>query len=61
MRSDALFDLQINGFAGVDFNSQAIDVAAIDHALDALLAAGVTACLPTPKPAPPTRRAGALI
>jgi N-acetylglucosamine-6-phosphate deacetylase len=47
MRSEGLFDLQVNGFAGVDFNSEGIDAAALDHALDAMLAGGVTACLPT--------------
>jgi N-acetylglucosamine-6-phosphate deacetylase len=47
MRSPGLFDLQVNGFAGVDFNSEAIDPDQVDHALEAMLATGVTACLPT--------------
>jgi len=47
MRTAGLFDLQVNGFAGVDFNAESIDVAALDHALEAMLATGVTACLPT--------------
>ena len=47
MRTSGLFDLQVNGFAGIDFNSEAIDADALDHALEAMLAAGVTACLPT--------------
>jgi N-acetylglucosamine-6-phosphate deacetylase len=47
MRTSGLFDLQVNGFAGVDFNSESIDADAIDHALEAMLATGVTACLPT--------------
>ena len=47
MRTSGLFDLQVNGFAGIDFNSEAIDADALDHALEAMLATGVTACLPT--------------
>lgn len=42
-----LFDIQINGFAGVDFNNASICSADIDQALEAMLATGVTACLPT--------------
>ncbi|HEX2554912.1 MAG TPA: N-acetylglucosamine-6-phosphate deacetylase [Microvirga sp.] len=47
MRTAGLFDLQVNGFAGVDFNAGTIDAAALDHALAAMRATGVTACLPT--------------
>lgn len=47
MRSRGLIDLQVNGFAGVDFNSAALTPAAMDHALAAILRTGVTACLPT--------------
>ncbi|TCR62495.1 N-acetylglucosamine-6-phosphate deacetylase [Bosea sp. BK604] len=47
MRSAGLIDLQVNGFAGIDFNSGAITAAELDHALEAMLATGVTACLPT--------------
>jgi N-acetylglucosamine-6-phosphate deacetylase len=47
MRSAGLFDLQVNGFAGVDFNSDEIDADRLDHALEAMLATGVTSCLPT--------------
>jgi N-acetylglucosamine-6-phosphate deacetylase len=47
VRTAGLFDLQVNGFAGVDFNSETIDADALDHALEAMLATGVTACLPT--------------
>jgi N-acetylglucosamine-6-phosphate deacetylase len=47
MRSPGLFDLQVNGFAGVDFNSVEVDADRLDHALEAMLATGVTACLPT--------------
>lgn len=46
-RSAGLFDLQVNGYAGVDFNDSALTADALDHALHAMLAAGVTRCLPT--------------
>ncbi|POR48685.1 N-acetylglucosamine-6-phosphate deacetylase [Bosea psychrotolerans] len=45
--SAGLVDLQVNGFAGVDFNSGAITAAELDQALEAMLATGVTTCLPT--------------
>ncbi|WP_265257900.1 N-acetylglucosamine-6-phosphate deacetylase [Verminephrobacter aporrectodeae] len=46
--SAGLFDVQVNGFSGVDFNdARTITGAALDHALGAMLATGVTACLPT--------------
>jgi N-acetylglucosamine-6-phosphate deacetylase len=47
MRSAGLFDLQVNGFAGIDFNSETIGADQLDHALNAMLATGVTWCLPT--------------
>jgi N-acetylglucosamine-6-phosphate deacetylase len=47
MRSSGLFDLQVNGYAGVDFNSTELTPDALDHALHAMLRAGVTHCLPT--------------
>jgi N-acetylglucosamine-6-phosphate deacetylase len=47
MRSNGLFDIHINGYAGVDFNSSALTADALDHALEAMLLSGVTACLPT--------------
>jgi N-acetylglucosamine-6-phosphate deacetylase len=40
-------DLQVNGFAGVDFNDPKSSVEQIGKALDAILATGVTRCLPT--------------
>lgn len=43
----ALLDLQVNGFAGVDFNDTGLTPAALDRALEAMLATGVTHCLPT--------------
>ena len=42
-----LFDLQVNGFAGIDFNDDSLTPAALDHALAAMRATGVTQCLPT--------------
>jgi N-acetylglucosamine-6-phosphate deacetylase len=42
-----LLDLQVNGFAGVDFNDAALTPGAMDRALEAMLATGVTHCLPT--------------
>jgi len=35
-----LLDLQVNGYAGVDFNSAALTPDALDHALHAMLQAG---------------------
>ena len=45
--SAGLFDLQVNGYAGIDFNDPAITAAMLDSALEAMLASGVTQCLPT--------------
>jgi N-acetylglucosamine-6-phosphate deacetylase len=45
--SDGLFDLQVNGFAGVDFNRADITAADMDRALAAMRLTGVTGCLPT--------------
>lgn len=42
-----LFDIQVNGFAGVDFNDENIDADRLDSALEAMLKTGVTSCLPT--------------
>lgn len=47
MQSSGLLDLQVNGFAGIDFNSADLSADALDHALAAMLATGVTTCLPT--------------
>lgn len=47
IESDGLFDLQVNGFAGVDFNDASITAEGLDHALAAMLSTGVTGCLPT--------------
>lgn len=51
-RSAGLLDLQVNGYAGVDFNDASVTADGLDHALSAMLAAGVTACLPTVITAP---------
>src|SRR5450759_3173705 len=47
MRTTGLLDLQVNGYAGVDFNTPSLTPDALDHALHAMLRAGVTHCLPT--------------
>src|SRR5271169_2066347 len=47
MESPGLTDLQVNGYAGVDFNDAALTADALDHALHAMRAANVTTCLPT--------------
>ena len=47
MITDGLFDLQVNGYAGVDFNDPSITPERVDQALEAMLADGVTGCLPT--------------
>ncbi len=55
MRSTGLADLQVNGFAGVDFNAGdagGLDAERLDGALAAMLATGVTCCLPTVITAP---------
>jgi N-acetylglucosamine-6-phosphate deacetylase len=41
------FDLQVNGFAGVDFNAPDLTADRVALALDAMRATGVTRCLPT--------------
>lgn len=47
MLTDGLFDLQVNGYAGVDFNDDSLTADRMDVALEAMLDAGVTGCLPT--------------
>src|ERR1700742_2244261 len=47
MESAGLIDLQVNGFAGVDFNDAGLTAETLDHALEAMLRSGVTTCLPT--------------
>src|SRR5262245_63391551 len=43
----ALFDLQVNGFAGVDFNAPNLDADRVVEALERMRQTGVTRCLPT--------------
>lgn len=40
-------DLQVNGFAGVDYNAPSLSAEAARRSLDAMQATGVTRCLPT--------------
>ena len=47
MRTPGLVDLQVNGFAGVDFNDAGVTADAFDHACEAALRTGVTTFLPT--------------
>ncbi len=42
-----LFDVQVNGFAGIDFNGQDLTAERVHDALEHLRATGVTRCLPT--------------
>ncbi len=41
------FDLQVNGFGGIDFNAPDLTVDAVSEALERIRATGVTRCLPT--------------
>jgi N-acetylglucosamine-6-phosphate deacetylase len=54
-----LFDLQVNGFAGVDFNAATLQVEHVHAALTSLRATGVTRCLPTLLTSPYERFAAA--
>ena len=47
MLTAGLVDLQVNGFGGIDFNADTITPAEVDRAMEAMLATGVTLCLPT--------------
>ena len=42
-----LFDLQVNGFGGVDFNAPDLTAGQVDEALQRMRTTGVTRCLPT--------------
>jgi N-acetylglucosamine-6-phosphate deacetylase len=42
-----LFDLQVNGFGGIDFNAPALTADRVAEALERMRATGVTRCLPT--------------
>ena len=45
--SSGLCDLQVNGFAGVDYNDPSLTPEAFEQSLFSMLRTGVTACLPT--------------
>ena len=45
--TEGLFDLQVNGFAGVDFNDAGLTASDFEHALRMMAATGVVQCLPT--------------
>lgn len=47
LTSPGFFDIQVNGFAGVDFNDPATSVEALHRAFGAMRSHGVTRCLPT--------------
>ena len=45
--TQGLVDIQVNGFAGVDFSNPGLTAVQMDHALAHLAASGVTCVLPT--------------
>ncbi len=45
--SPGLFDLQVNGFAGIWFNSDSLTVNDVESVIHAYLQHGITRCLPT--------------
>jgi N-acetylglucosamine-6-phosphate deacetylase len=47
MRNSGLVDLQVNGYAGVDFNDAGLTADAMQHALQTMQSHGVACCLPT--------------
>ncbi len=46
-KTSGLVDLQVNGFGGIDFNTPGISAQDLQKSLEAMLASGVTTCLPT--------------
>ena len=46
-KTSGLVDIQVNGFAGVDFNTPGITSKNLQKSLEAMLASGVTKFLPT--------------
>ncbi len=60
MVTRGMVDLQVNGFAGIDFNSPGLSPDMIDHALTSMLSCGTTRCLPTLITAPVERMAAQL-
>lgn len=55
MLAPALVDLQVNGFAGIDFNAPGLEVSAVESASRRLLEQGVGSYLPTLITGPPER------
>jgi N-acetylglucosamine-6-phosphate deacetylase len=53
-------DLQVNGFAGVDFNNPSAPQSELARAIDVILSTGVTRCLPTVITGPPDAMVAAL-
>ena len=53
-------DLQVNGFAGVDYNSPRSSQEDIAHSLTAMFSTGVTRCFPTVITGPPEQMLAAL-
>jgi N-acetylglucosamine-6-phosphate deacetylase len=53
-------DLQVNGFAGVDYNNPAAAFDEIAHSMRCMYATGVTRCLPTVITGSPEQMTGAL-
>ena len=47
MLAPGFVDIQVNGFAGVDFNDPLVSVSDVEKAIAAILATGTTKCLPT--------------
>jgi N-acetylglucosamine-6-phosphate deacetylase len=47
LTTSGFVDLQVNGFAGVDFNDPSTSAEDVARALDAMRSTGVTRCLPT--------------
>jgi N-acetylglucosamine-6-phosphate deacetylase len=47
MRLPGFFDLQVNGFGGVDFNAPELTASQVDQAIDRMRKTGVTRFLPT--------------
>ena len=47
LKTSGLLDLQVNGFAGVDFNTSGLSAEVFDYALETMLSTGVTTFLAT--------------
>ena len=47
IKTSGLVDLQVNGFAGVDYNTPGITDENLNNSLETMLTSGVTTCLPT--------------